>query len=129
MHWIATKHVLRYLAGTVDYGLDYKRSDGIRLIGFTNSDWAGSVADRKSTFGCCFSLGSAAVSWFSRKQKSVALNFAEVEYMAASQVSCEALWLRKLLVDLFDQELRPTMIYCDNQSCIQLFENLVFHNR
>ena len=65
VHWVAAKHVLRYLAGTVEYGLDYRRSDGIRLIGFTDSDWTGSVADRKSTFGCCFNLGSAAVSWFS----------------------------------------------------------------
>ena len=49
--------------------------------------------------------------------------------MAASQATCEALWLCKLLVDLFDQQLRPTVIYCDNQSCIQLSENPVFHDR
>ena len=77
VHWVAAKHVLRYLAGTVDFFLGYRRSNGIRLVGFTDSDWAGSVADRKSTSGCCFSLGSTAVSWFSRKQKSVALSFAE----------------------------------------------------
>ena len=121
--------ILRYLAGTVEYGLDYRRSDGIILIGITDLDWASSVADQKSTSGCCFSLGSAAVSWFSPKQKSVALSCAEVEYMAASQATCEALWLRKLLVDLFDQELRPTAIYCDDKSCIQLSENPVFHYR
>ena len=69
------------------------------------------------------------MSWFSRKQKSVALSSAEAEYMAASQASCEVLWLHKLLVNLFGQELRPTMIYCDNQSCIQLSENPVFHDR
>ena len=69
------------------------------------------------------------MSGVSHKQKSVALSFVEAEYMAASQASCEALWLRKLLVDLFDQELRPMMIYCDNQSCIQLSENPVFHDR
>ena len=44
VHWVAAKHVLRYLAGTMDYGLDYRRSDGIKLIGFMDSDWAGSVA-------------------------------------------------------------------------------------
>ena len=86
------------------------------------------MADRKSTSIFCFCLGSAAVSWFSRKQKSVALSSAEAEYMAASQATCEALWLRKLLVDLFDQQLRPTVIYCDNQSCIQLSENQVFYD-
>ena len=76
--------MLRYFTGTVDYGLDYRRSDGVSLIGFTDSDWAGNVADQKSTSGCCFSLGSTALLWFSRKQKSVALSFAEAEYMAAS---------------------------------------------
>ena len=91
VHWVAAKHVLRYLAGTVDFGLDYRRSDGIKLVGCTDSDWAGSVADRKSTSGCCFSLGSATVSWFSRKQKSVALSSTEAEYMATSLASCEAL--------------------------------------
>ena len=63
------------------------------------------------------------------KQKSVAFSSAKVEYMAASQASCEAIWLRKLLVGLFGRELRPTVIYCDNQSCIKLSENPVFHDR
>ena len=129
VHWVTAKHVLRYLSGTVDFGLDYRRSEGIRLVGYTDSDWAGSVADQKSTSGCCFSLGLAKVSWFIRKQKSITLSTAEAEYMTDSLASCEALWLRKLLVNLFGQELRPTMIYCDNHSCIQLSENLVFHDR
>ena len=67
VHWIAAKHVLRYIAGTVDYGLYYVRGDGVRLVGYSDSDWAGSTSDRKSTSGCCFGLGSAVVSWFSRK--------------------------------------------------------------
>ena len=129
VQWSATKHVLRYVAGTVDYGLDYVRGDGVGLVGYSDSDWAGSASDRKSTSGCYFGLGSAVVSWFNRKQKSVALSLTEAEYMAVSQASCEAIWLRKLLVGLFGQELRPTMIYCDNQSCIKLSENPVFHDR
>jgi hypothetical protein len=83
----------------------------------------------KSTSGCCFRLGSYVVSWFSQKQNSVALISTEGEYMAASQASCEALWLLKLLVGLFGVQLRPTLIYCDNQSCIKISENLVFHDR
>jgi hypothetical protein len=58
----------------------------------------------------------------------VALSSAEAEYMAASQASCEALWLRKMLVRLFGVQLRPTVIYCDNQSCIKLSENPIFHD-
>eukprot|EP00253_Pinus_taeda_P025920 PITA_25920 len=83
----------------------------------------------KSTSGCCFRLGSTVVSWFSRKQTSFALSSFEAEYMVASQASCEAIWLRKLLYGPFDQELRPTTIHCDNQSCIKLTKNPVFHDR
>jgi hypothetical protein len=125
VHMVGAKHVLRYVAGTVDFGLDYVRGDGVSLVGYTDSDWAGCAADRKSTSGCCFSLGSGLVSWFSRKQKSVALGSAEAEYMAANQ----AIWLRKMLVGLFGQEMAPTVIHCDNQSCIKLSENPVFHDR
>ena len=61
-HWIAVKHVLRYLRGTVGYGLRHASSVDMRLQGYADSDWAGSAMDRKSTFGCCFTLGSAMVS-------------------------------------------------------------------
>ena len=91
MHWVETKHVLMYLCGTIEYGLDYQRGDGVRLVGYTDSDWAGCVSDRKSTSGCCLGLGSTVVSWFSRKQKSVALSSAEAEYMVSNQANCEAL--------------------------------------
>jgi hypothetical protein len=67
VHWIGAKHVLRYIAGLVDYGLDYVREDEIMLIGYIDSDWAGCVVDRKSTLGCCFGLKSTVVSWFNRK--------------------------------------------------------------
>jgi hypothetical protein len=83
----------------------------------------------KSTSGCCFGLGSGVVSWFSRKQKSVALGSVEAKYMAASQASCKTIWLRKLLVGLFGQELSPTVIHYDNQSCIKLSENPMFHDK
>jgi hypothetical protein len=129
LHWIAAKHVLRYLRGIVEYGLLYEHSGGVTLVGFTFVDWAGCAEDIKSTSGCCFNIGSGIISWFSRKQRSVALSFAEAEYMAANLAACEALWLRKLLLGLLRQELEATMIHCDNQSCIKLFENPVFHDR
>jgi hypothetical protein len=129
VHMVGAKHILRYVAGTVDFGLNYVKGDGVWLVGYIDSDCAGCAANRKITSGCCFSLGSALVSWFSWKQKSVALSSAEAEYMAANQASCEAIWLRKMLVGLFGQEMSPTVIHCDNQSCIKLSENLVFHDR
>jgi hypothetical protein len=96
VHLMVEKHILRYLKGTVDYGLRYVSDREIRLQGYANSDWAGSVADRKSTLGCCFSLGSTMISWLNRKQTSVALSTAEAEYIAACSTSSEVVWLRKV---------------------------------
>jgi hypothetical protein len=62
---------------------------------------------------------------FSMKKTSMELSSTEIEYMAANTMSCKAIWLHELLVDLFDQELDPMLIYYDNQSCIKLFLNLV----
>ena len=87
--------MLRYLHGTVGYGLYYTVDSDMHLVGYT--DWAGSMQDRKSTSRCCFSLGSAIISWFSRKQTFVALSSAEAEYIAACMAAQEAVWLRKLL--------------------------------
>jgi hypothetical protein len=83
LHWVAAKHVLRYLRGTIGYGLRYFSGGEVMLHGYTDSDWAGSALDRKSTSGCCFSLGSAMISWLSRKQNSVALSTTEAEYIAS----------------------------------------------
>ena len=65
----------------------------------------------------------------SRKQGSVVLSLAEVKYMAVSLAACEAIWMRKILVGLFSPYSQPTMIYCDNQSCIKLSANPIFHDR
>ena len=77
IHWVATKHVLKYLCGTVGYGPRYIFDGGLMLHGFTDSNWAGIAVDKKSTFGCCFSLGSTMISWFSRKQTFLALSSLE----------------------------------------------------
>ena len=66
------------------------------------SDWEGSDIDRKRNLGCCFSMGSGMISWFSRKKSSVALSIDKAECVAACSASCEEVWLRKLLSDLVD---------------------------
>jgi hypothetical protein len=89
--WKAGKHVLRYLRGTSEYGLWYIQKNEVNLHGFTDADWAGSPTDRKSTSGGIFSIVSIVFSWYRKKQISVALISAEVEYMAGSQDACEAI--------------------------------------
>jgi hypothetical protein len=69
------------------------------------------------------------ISWHNKKQTSVALSATEAEYVATYSSSSEVVWLRKLLVGLFGLELEGTCIFCENQSCIKLFENLVFHDK
>eukprot|EP00253_Pinus_taeda_P036026 PITA_36026 len=77
--------------------------------------WIGAnVVDRKSTSGCCFSLGSALISWMSKKQKSVALSTGEAEYIAASMASCEIVWLGKIFSELFGHVLDTTVILYGN---------------
>jgi hypothetical protein len=119
-HSIAANHVLRYRRGMITYGLRYASNNDVQLHGFTDSYWARSVDDIKSTYGMCFSLGSSMISWASIKQKSVALNTTEAEYIAACDACTEAVLLRKLV---------STIIYCDNQSYVKLSENQVFHDR
>jgi len=89
----------------------------------------GESISRKSTSHGIFSVGSAVVSWYSMNQRFVVLNLAEAEYMATSQATCEAIWMRKIFVGIFGHMMDPTVIYCDNQSFIKLSEDHVFHNR
>ena len=121
--------MLRYLKGTIDFGIYYDGNHDYRLYGYTDADWAGSVSDRKSTSGGFFCLVSTMISWFSKKQSSISLSTVEVEYIASCSASCESIWLRKLMSGLFDMEMDTTEILCDNQSCIKILANPVFHDR
>jgi hypothetical protein len=129
VHLVARKHVMRYLKGTLDYGLCYTGDHEFTLYIYTNSDWAGSALDKKSTSGCCFSLGLAMTSWKSRKKSNISLSMTQVEYIASCSTSCEAIWIWKLLTGLFNLEMEATVILCDNQSCIKMTENPVFHDK
>ena len=113
LHFGAAKRILRYLQGTKQLGLRYKKEEGSKLIGYTDSDWAGSLDDRKSTSGYIFCLGTKPISWSSKKQKTVALSSAEAEYIAATDAACEAVWLKRLIEDLQQGDNEPTIIHCD----------------
>jgi hypothetical protein len=106
VHLVVAKHVMRYLKGTMDYGLSYDGDHDFTLNGYTDADWSGNIADRKRTSGCCFSLGSAMISWQSKKQANISLSTVEAEYIATCSASCKDIWLRKLLTGLFDLEMR-----------------------
>ena len=114
------------MASSSTRGLLYRTGTAVQLVGYTDADWTGNAADRRSTSGYAFSLGSAAITWSNKKQLTVALSSTKVEYRGAVVATCEAIWLKRLLKDL--QEVSDlTMIYYDNLSNIQLAKNPVFH--
>ena len=118
------------MRATANYALFYRADVPLALHGYTDADWAGSLSvDRRSTSGFMFSLGSAAVTWSSKKQPTVALSSKEAEYRGAAVAACEVVWLRKLLSDLSISVDDPVVIHCDNMSSIQLARNPVFHAR
>ena len=125
-HFIATKHILRYLHATI-YHCFWYTSNEIKVMGYTNSYWGSSETNRRSITSGCFSLGSSIVSWRRKKQDSVALSSIKVEYVIATEVCWESIWLKKFLSNLFQGSLNPTWIHCDNQSCIRFTEETMFH--
>jgi len=129
IHLLAAKRIFRYLQGTADFGLLYKKGEHSDLMGFTNSDYAGDQDDRKSTSGYVFMLGTGAVSWSSKKQPIVTLSTTEAEFVAAASCACQAIWLRRILEEIQFKQQGATSIYCDNSSTIKLSRNLVLHGR
>ncbi|PHT92451.1 hypothetical protein T459_00333 [Capsicum annuum] len=88
-HFGATKRILHYIAGTLEYDIWYSHVSNFRLIGYTDSDWGGSVNDRKNTSGNSFSLGSGAITWSSKKQATTILLILEAEYIASTSSACQ----------------------------------------
>ena len=128
MHLVAVKRILRYLKGTPNLGIWYPKESGFNLVGYSDSDYAGSVVDRKSTSGSCQFLGSRLISWFSKKQQSVSNSTSEAEYIAAGSCCAQILWIRNQLMD-YGFMLNKIPILCDNISAIAITNNPVQHTK
>ena len=124
-HLQCSQRILRYVSGTKDMALLYRRGIDEQLVGYTDADWAGNAHNRRSEYAS--SLGSAAIAWSNKKQPIVALSSTEAEYGRATVDTCEVIWLKRLLRDL--HLANPTMIYCDNLSSTHLAKNPIFHTR
>ncbi|KAK9089019.1 hypothetical protein Scep_028101 [Stephania cephalantha] len=124
-HWKAAKKVLRYLQGTKDYMLIYKQSSHLKVIGYSDSDNAGCVDSRKSTFGYLFLLAGGAVSWKSSKQTVIATSTMEAEFVACFEANIHALWLRNFVSGLaiIDSIAKPIRLYCDNSATVFFSKN------
>ena len=101
----------------------------MKLFGYSDSDWGGSLDDMKSTSGYCFSLGLGIFSWCSKKQDIVAQSTAEAKFVAATAAVDQALWLRKILADLHMEQTKGTEVLVDNQATIAISHNPMFHGK
>jgi hypothetical protein len=128
-HLQVAKRVLRYLKGTLDFGIFYKKGGNNDLVAYTDSDYAGDLGDRKSTSGYVFLLSSGTISWLSKKQPVVSLSTIEAEFIAAASCACQTVWLKRVLEKLGLNQDKTTIIYCDSSSAIKLSKNPVMHGR
>ncbi|CAL9014472.1 unnamed protein product [Prunus brigantina] len=126
-HWLAVKHILRYLNGTLTHGLFYSPST-LFLSAFSDADYAGNPDDRRSTGGYCVYLGTNLISWSSKKQRGVSRSSTEAEYRQLAYTAATLSWFRALFQDLHLPAPCPKL-WCDNISALSLASNPVFHSR
>ena len=125
IHWRVAKRILNFVQGTRIHGIFYKAKSDLDLIGFTDSDWAGDNTDRNSTSGYVFMLVEGPISWSSKKQSAIALSSTEAEYKGVVNVATQCLWLQVLLGECGFESEFSTIIYCDNQSTIRIYNDPV----
>ena len=132
--WALLKQVLRYIKGTIDSKLYFRKSkNNLKLVAYSDADWASSE-DRRSTTGYLFCLSDVgpSISWKSRKQPTIALSTCEAEYMALTETTQEAIYLKQVILDLkgaVDILVEPVELFGDNQGSLALIKNPVKHNR
>lgn len=126
-HWKAAKRVLRYLKGTIDYCIVYEKMV-LSVTGYVDADWASNQIDRRSYTGYVFKIGNSAISWESRKQRTVALSSTEAEYMALCEGAKEAKFIRTFLSECLGR-LFDVTLYNDSQSAQKLCNSQINHCR
>nr|GEW52510.1 putative RNA-directed DNA polymerase [Tanacetum cinerariifolium] len=128
-HMAAMKKVLRYIQGTKELGIFYRKGGSDQLVAYSDSDYAGDHDNRRSTSGYVCFLSGAAIAWSSKRQPIVTLSTTEAEFVAATACAYQVLWLRRMLEYIGLTQEEGTIINCDNMSTIKLSKNSVMHNR
>ncbi|GKA47870.1 hypothetical protein Tco_0740828 [Tanacetum coccineum] len=106
----------------------YPKGTGVETIVYANSDHAGDYVDRKSTSDVCTFMGCCLISWFSKKQTSLAISTTEAEYVSTGKACQQELWIKQALVD-YDIKLDDIPVLCDNKGAINQSKNPVLHSR
>lgn len=128
-HWDAAMRVLRYLKSSPGQGIILPKDNDLNLVGYCDSDWASCPLTRRSVSGYLMKLGSAPISWKTKKQTTVSRSSGEAEYRAIAHATSEIIWLRSLLKCLQVDCDSPTSLHCDNQAALHLAANPIFHER
>jgi transposase InsO family protein len=128
-HMSAVNRILAYLKSSPGKGILFSRHGHLDIVGYTDSDFAGSKLDRKSTSGYLSFVGGNLVTWRSKKQKVVSLSSAEAEYRALHHATTELTWLNILLTELGFGSEKPMTLFCDNTAAIEIANNPVQHDR
>ncbi|GJW26610.1 ribonuclease H-like domain-containing protein [Tanacetum coccineum] len=126
-HFLALKRILRYVRGTLDYGLQLYSSSTTDLVAYSDADWAGCPTTRRSTSGYCVFLGNNLLSWSSKRQPTLSCSSAEAEYCGVANAVAETCWLRNLLRELHTPLSFAALVCCDNVSAVYLSCNPVQH--
>ncbi|GJT69125.1 ribonuclease H-like domain-containing protein [Tanacetum coccineum] len=126
-HLAALKRILRYVRGTLDYGLQLFASSTSQLTAYSDADWAGCPSTRRSTSGYCVSPCDNLLSWSSKRQHTISRSSAEAEYCGVANVVAETTWIQNLLLELHSPLHAATLVYCDNVSVVYLSSNPVQH--
>ncbi|KAF5820342.1 putative RNA-directed DNA polymerase [Helianthus annuus] len=128
-HFAFMKRIIRYIQGTIDYGIRIIKSASRSLIAYSDADWGGCPDSRRSTSGYCVFLGDNLISWSSKRQPTVSRSSAEAEYRGVANAVAEATWLRNLMLELHTPLQHASVVYCDNVSAVYLSNNPVQHQR
>ncbi|GJZ28539.1 ribonuclease H-like domain-containing protein [Tanacetum coccineum] len=128
-HLSALKRILRYVRGTLSYGLQLYSSTTSSLMAYSDADWAGCPTTHRSTSGYCVFLGKNLLSWSLKLQFTLSRSSAEAEYRGVANAVAETCWLRNLLRELHTPLATATLVYCDNVSAVYLSSNPVQHQR
>jgi hypothetical protein len=144
-HLDSALDILRYVQATKDYGILYQKGQDINIQGYTDTDWGSCEETRRSTGGYIFTVGQASLTWSSKRQPTVSRSSTESEYKALSDGTQEAVWIRRLLLELgflhktemplncSNSEILANLpkipLHCDNQGSLKLARNPIFHAR
>lgn len=128
-HLRAALHLVKYLKGTLDYGLHYKQQSALNLCAYSDSDWSSCQFSSRSLSSYAVFMGDNLISWKTKKQATVSKSSAEAEYRSMSNTASELVWVHGLLEDLQVSVQLPIVLNCDNISAEHLAHNPMFHEK